>query len=61
MTRSKIKPSVAVVKELMSQSPDQLRELVRTLMQEILEAEMTEAVGAGKSERSTGRIGYRAG
>jgi putative transposase len=30
-------------------------------MQEILEAEMTEAVGSGKSERSAGRIGYRAG
>jgi hypothetical protein len=29
MTRSKTKPSVAVVEELMSQSPDQLRELVR--------------------------------
>ena len=30
-------------------------------MQEFLEAEMTEALGAAKGERSDGRLGYRSG
>jgi transposase-like protein len=38
-----------------------LRELIRTTLQEVLEAEMTEALGAAKSERTAGRNGYRAG
>ena len=47
MTRSEVKPSIAAVKELM--------------MQAMLEAEMDEAVGAAKGERSEGRLGYRSG
>ena len=38
-----------------------LREVVRAVLQEVLEAEMTEALGAGKGERSAGRLGYRSG
>jgi putative transposase len=34
---------------------------VRTALQEVLEAEMTEALGAEKSERAVGRLGYRSG
>ena len=34
---------------------------MRTALQEVLEAEMTEALGAQKSERTAGRIGYRSG
>jgi mutator family transposase len=34
---------------------------MRAVLQEILEAEMTDALGAAKSERTTGRLGYRAG
>src|SRR5437016_1487617 len=33
----------------------------RTALQEVLEAEMTEALGAEKGERATGRQGYRSG
>ena len=40
---------------------DFLRELIRTTLQEVLEAEMTEALGAAKGERTTGRNGYRSG
>jgi putative transposase len=34
-----------------------LRALVRTALQEVLEAEMSEARGAEKSERTAGRMG----
>jgi putative transposase len=33
-------------------SPDGLREIVRAVMQEMLEAEMTDALGAAKGERA---------
>ena len=61
MTRSEVKPSVAAVQELFAQRADGLREIVRAVMQEMLEAEMTDALGAGKSERTAGRVGYRSG
>ena len=38
-----------------------MRALVRTALQEVLEAEMAEALGAEKSERTAGRQGYRSG
>jgi hypothetical protein len=38
-----------------------LRALVRTALQEVLEAEMTDALGAEKSERVADRQGYRSG
>jgi hypothetical protein len=38
-----------------------LRALVRMALQEVLEAEMTEALGAEKGERAAGRQGYRSG
>ena len=61
MTKNEVKPSVAAVQELFAQRADGLREIVRAVMQEMLEAEMTDALGAGKSERSAGRVGYRSG
>src|SRR3546814_13330190 len=61
MTRTEIKPAVSAVKELLAQEPDALRELVRSVMQAMLEAEMDEALGAGKSERSDARLGDRSG
>lgn len=61
MTRNETKPSIAAVKELMGANHDKLRAIVQDLLQEMLEGEMTEALGASKSERSDGRIGYRSG
>jgi putative transposase len=61
MTKSEAKPATAVVKELFSKSPDGLREIVRAVMQEMLEAEMTDALGAEKGERTTARLDYRSG
>jgi len=36
-------------------------EVMREAIQEVLEAEMTEALGAAKHERAEGRLGYRSG
>src|SRR5437764_9539273 len=49
------------VKALMAEDEEVLRALVRTALQEVLDAEMTEAVGAEKGERTAGRQGYRPG
>lgn len=40
---------------------DAFQGLLREAIQQVLEAEMEEAVGAGKWERSDGRVGYRSG
>ena len=61
MTNIKDKPATAAIKDLLSQSPDGLREIVRAVMQEMLEAEMTDALQAQKSERTAARLGYRSG
>jgi putative transposase len=61
MTKSEAKPAIAAVNELFSKSPDGLREIVRAVMQEMLEAEMTDALGAEKGERTAARLGYRSG
>ena len=61
MTKTEAKPAVASVNALFSKSPDGLREIVRAVMQEMLEAEMTDALGAEKGERTAGRLGYRSG
>jgi len=61
MTKNEAKPAIAAVNELFSKSPDGLREIVRAVMQEMLEAEMTDALGAEKGERTIARLGYRSG
>ncbi len=61
MTSTKDKPATAAIKDLLSQSPDGLREIVRAVMQEMLEAEMTDALQAEKGERTASRLGYRSG
>ena len=40
---------------------DAIKKLMQTLLQEVLEAEMDQAVQASKSERIAGRLGYRSG
>jgi transposase-like protein len=56
MTKTEAKPAIAPVNELFAKSPDGLREIVRAVMQEMLEAEMTDALGAGKGERTGARL-----
>ena len=51
----------ADLKALVASDPDFIRVLVRAALQEVLEAEMSETLGAAKGERTAGRLGYRAG
>jgi putative transposase len=52
MTTAKDKPAAAAIKDRLSQSPDGLREIVCAVMQEMLEAEMTDALQADPSTSS---------
>ena len=61
MTKSEAKPAIAAVNELFARSPDRLREILRAVKQEMLEAEMTDALGSEKDERTAARLGYRSG
>jgi transposase-like protein len=61
MTRKEHKAERIDLKALAGGDRDFLRELIRTTVQEVLEAEMTDALGAAKSERTAGRNGYRSG
>lgn len=49
------------VRALVEQDKDLVRELMQLALQQVLEAEMTETVGAAKGERSGSRKGYRSG
>ena len=61
MTKRQGKSGTIDVKALLAGDEEFLRALVRTALQEVLEAEMTEALGAEKGERAAGRQGYRSG
>ena len=61
MPRGKLRPALTEVKALLSEDQDFLRPLVQAILQELLEAEMTEVLGAEKGERTPQRLGYRAG
>src|SRR5690348_14777458 len=61
MTEKKGKSGTIDVKALLAGDEEFLRALVRTALEEVLEAEMTEALGAEKGERTVGRLGYRSG
>lgn len=49
------------IRELLRQDPVLLKALVQEVVQQMLEAEMEEAVVAEKGERTPNRLGYRAG
>ena len=61
MAKRKFSAGALAVKEWLSADEGEFREVVRSWIHEVLEEEMNEAVGARKSERSTGRLGYRSG
>ena len=52
MTKTEGKAASAAVKEILLSNPDGLRDVIRAVMQEVLEAEMDETLGASKSERT---------
>jgi putative transposase len=61
MTKREGRAETIDLKALLAADGDFLRPLVERLAQEILELEMSEAVGAQKGERTAGRLGYRSG
>ena len=61
MTKHDVKTAVSRIKELLGEDEDFLREGLRGFLQEVLESEMTAAVGAAKGERVDTRLGYRSG
>jgi putative transposase len=48
-------------KAVLTSDDDGFRALLQTVVQEVLEAEMTEALQAEKNERTAARVGYRSG
>lgn len=61
MTKKNATTPLASAQEALLDAPDLVREIVRSALQEILEAEMTEHVGAGRHERTQNRTGQRNG
>ena len=61
MTIKDVKPALALAIEAFSSDREGFKEVIRAVFQEVLEAEMTEALGASKCERSEARLGYRSG
>ena len=61
MAERKSSAQVVDLKALIADDQELMREVVRQTVQQVLEAEMTEFLGAGPGERTEGRQGYRAG
>ena len=61
MTQKRVNQGTKEIKAMMAEDADFLRPLVCTIVQEVLEAEMAEAVGAEKGQRIEGRLSYRSG
>ncbi len=61
MTEKMLRPAVSLAKEAFAADAEGLKELFRATLQQVLEAEMTEALGAVKGERTERRLGYRSG
>jgi putative transposase len=61
MTKGVGKAEVIGLKGLLARDDDFVRAAVERLVQAALEAEMTEAIGAEKGERSEARVSYRSG
>jgi putative transposase len=60
-TIAKGKSSVVSIEALLGQQGQLFKRLLKESLQEVLEAEMTEVVGAAPGERTADRSGYRAG
>ena len=61
MTTTKRTAMSETVKELVTGDRDLMKALMKEALQEVLEAEMSEILGAASSERTDARRGYRAG
>src|ERR1043166_5617825 len=61
MTKREVTPGGVDWKAVLASDEDGFRALLERVVQEVLEAEMTEALQAGKGGRTAGRLGYRSG
>ena len=61
MTTKKKPTSLSSAEAAVCADRDLMKELVRESLQQILEGEMTDLLGAGPGERNLERLGYRAG
>jgi len=61
MTERKLKTVRPRLEALVAQDRDLLKALVKEALDQILQAEMTEFLGAAPGERNATRAGYRAG
>ena len=61
MTERKLKAVRPRLEALVAQDRDLLKALVKEALDQILQGEMTEFLGAGPGERNATRVGYRAG
>lgn len=61
MTRKQDNAKKTDWKELIGEQEDFLRPIIRKVLQELMEADMDEALGAEKGERTPDRLGYRSG
>jgi transposase-like protein len=61
MTVRKLKAVPRRLEALVAQDRDLLKALVKEALEQVLQSEMTEFLGAGPGERAEGRNGYRAG
>ncbi|NMG01237.1 IS256 family transposase [Aromatoleum toluolicum] len=61
MTTIKRSSKGATVEALVASDPDLMKALMKQALQEVLEGEMTELLGAAPGERTDSRQGYRAG
>ena len=60
-TKTKRMPATAQIQNLFSQNPEMLKDIVKEALEEILDKEMSEALGAERAERTESRLGYRSG
>lgn len=61
MTTSKHRGKLLPVEAMLAGDPDFLKQAVKDALQEVLEGEMSEFLGAGPGERTEARNGYRSG
>jgi putative transposase len=61
MTKDHRRVDAQLTQEILLDDPTFLREIVERVVQQILEAEMTEHIGAASYERSATRTGHRNG
>jgi putative transposase len=61
MTDEKCKRTRLNLKQIFGEERDAFAELLRGVLQEVLEQEMTDEIGAVKGERTSSRLGYRSG